>query len=101
MVPSAFGGDNPNCSLGQLQFVFPFCKKRVAIRKYTIWEQKILLVAGEACNPQLPAGAATAISQENLPEIPELTAAVQEIVSSCQKVTESRGSPKYFESSGK
>jgi len=58
-------------------------------------------VTGEAYNPQLPAGAATAISQENQPEIPDLTAAVQKIVSSGQKVTESRGSPKYFERSSK
>lgn len=58
-------------------------------------------MAGEACNPQLRAGAATAISQENQPKIPELTTAVQEIVSSCQKVAESHGSPKYFERSGK
>lgn len=55
-------------------------------------------VTGEACNPKLPAGASTAISQENQPEIPGLTAAVQEIVSSCQKVIESHGSTKYFES---
>lgn len=58
-------------------------------------------MAGETCNPQLPAGAATAISQENQPEIPELTAAVQEVAGSCQIVTESHGSLKYFERSGK
>lgn len=58
-------------------------------------------MAGEACKPQLPAGVATVISQENWPEIPELTAAVQEMVSSCQKVMESCGNYKHFERSGK